>query len=236
MSSEKEHLDRIASHPLYAAGPSAAMVAYTFEVFARHYRSGPILEVGPAEGVMTELLAQVQPELSIVEGSEIFCADLRRRFPQAAVHCSLVEDFTTERRFQAIVLSHVLEHVLEPVPVLRSLGSLLAPGGFIFLAVPNSRSIHRQAGVLLGQLEFEESMSPLDHAHGHRRVYNPETLRHDIRRAGLQLGHFGGFWLKAYANAQIQTLTRAEDLRAYFRLGERYPDIAAELYAIVQQP
>lgn len=234
MSPEKAHLDRIAGHPLYAAGPSAAMVAYTFEVFARHYRGGPILEVGPAEGVMTELLAQLQPELHIVEGSEIFCADLRRRFPQATVHGSLVEDFDTGQRFQAIVLSHVLEHVLEPVGVLRNLARLLQPGGFIFLAVPNSRSLHRQAGVLLGHLNYEEDMSPLDHAHGHRRVYNPETLRRDIQRAGLSLEHFGGFWIKAYSNAQTQTVSRPEDLRAFFRLGERYPDIAAELYAIVR--
>ena len=119
--------------------------------------------------------------------------------------------------------------------VLRRLSALLAPGGVIYAAVPNSRSLHRQAGVLLGCLHFEEDMSELDVHHGHRRVYNPETLRRDVRRAGLRLRHFGGFGIKVLANRQTAGLLSGEQLRAFFQLGERYPDIASDLYIIAER-
>lgn len=234
MIAEENRLDAIARHSRYAEGHASAVVAYSFEIFQRHHRRGSILEVGPAEGLMTAELVALDPELTIVEGSSLFCADLQRRFPRARVHCALAEEFTSDRRFAAIVLGHVLEHVADPVEVLRRLSALLAPGGMIYAAVPNSRSLHRQAGVLLGCLQFEEDMSELDVHHGHRRVYNPETLRRDVRRAGLRLRHFGGFGIKVLANRQTAGLLGGEQLRAFFQLGERYPDIASDLYVLAE--
>ena len=45
------------------------------------------------------------------------------------------------RHFGAIVLNHVLEHLEEPLVTLEALGELLAPGGRLFIMVPNARSL-----------------------------------------------------------------------------------------------
>jgi len=50
---------------------------------------------------------------------------------------------------------HVLEHVDDPVAVLRLVKSWLKPGGRVLAAVPNARSIHRQAAVIMGLLPYE---------------------------------------------------------------------------------
>lgn len=42
-----------------------------------------------------------------------------------------------ENRFDAIVLSHVLEHIREPRPVLDLIRNSLAPGGVLYIEVPN---------------------------------------------------------------------------------------------------
>ena len=60
------------------------------------------------------------------------------------------------------MLGHVLEHVAHPAEVLRKAGTWLAPGGVICCAVPNARSLHRQAAVLMGILETEHSLNPTD--------------------------------------------------------------------------
>lgn len=43
--------------------------------------------------------------------------------------------------FDVVYLSHVLEHVGEPGPLLDRLRTLLAPGGRVFIEVPNARSL-----------------------------------------------------------------------------------------------
>jgi 2-polyprenyl-3-methyl-5-hydroxy-6-metoxy-1,4-benzoquinol methylase len=167
-----------------------------------------------------------------VEGSGRFCEDLRRRHPGATVVHALIEEAALPHAYDTIILGHVLEHVQDPVAMLRRVGEWLAPGGRILSAVPNSRSLHRQAAVLMGLLEFEEALNELDRHHGHRRVYNPETFRHDFLRAGLRIELFGGYWIKPVSNRQIDESWTAEMVWAFMQLGERYPDHAAEIYVV----
>ncbi len=229
---ELNHLEGIARDSWYAKGASSAMVRYSFEIFARYIRGESILEMGPAEGIMTKHLSRFGKRLVLVEGAKLFCDDLKARFPEAKVIHSLFEDFKTEELFDNVLLGHVLEHVEDPVAVLRSVKGLLADGGRVISAVPNARSIHRQAAVDMGMLPFEEAMNEMDRHHGHRRVFNPETFRQIFQEAGLVIDVFGGYWLKPVSNAQIDDSWTPEMLHTFMRLGERYPDIAAEIYVV----
>jgi hypothetical protein len=65
-------------------------------------------------------------------------------------------------------------------------------------------------------------------------VYDPESFRADFTAAGLRLELFGGYWLKPLSNAQIERDWDHRMLDAFMRLGERYPDIAAEIYVIAR--
>ena len=85
---------------------------------------------------MTAHLARAFPDLTLVEGAEAFCADLRQRFPAVTVVRSLFEDFVPAELYDTIILGHVLEHVENPVDLLRKAGSWLADGGVICCAVP----------------------------------------------------------------------------------------------------
>lgn len=234
MSEDAEHnrLDAIARDSKYALGVNTPSIQYAFGIFKRFLRPGPILEMGPAEGVMTDELVQLGQPLTVVEGAEDFCTDLRARHPQITVVHSLFEDFAPQEKFSTIVLGNVLEHVQDPVPLIRRAGEFLSPGGRIFSYVPNARSLHRQAGVILGQLPFEEELNELDLHHGHRRIYNPETFRRDFNLAGLTIEAFGGYWLKPLSNAQLEAHWSPELIQAYFALGERHPDISASIYVV----
>ena len=130
------------------------------------------------------------------------------------------------------MLGHVLEHVEDSISILKLCKLWLSPKGRILAAVPNSRSIHRQAAVIMNLLETEDSMSELDFHHGHRRIYSPETFRNDFKKAGLTILQYGGYWLKPVSNGQIHDNWSREMLYSFMQLGERYPDIAAEIYVI----
>jgi 2-polyprenyl-3-methyl-5-hydroxy-6-metoxy-1,4-benzoquinol methylase len=233
---EMAHLERISNESLYAAGANSATIKYSFSIASRHLVGDSILEMGPAEGVMTALLAATGKKLTVVEGAGYFCEDLRKRFPEASVVHSLFEDFQPKSLFDNIVLGHVLEHVQDPVAILKLAGAWLKPvTGRIFAAVPNSRSLHRQAAVVMGLLMQEDELNEMDRHHGHRRVYSPETFRSAFYQAGLQIDIFGGYWMKPLSNKQIEEQWTDKMLDAFMQIGERYPDIAGEIYVLASR-
>jgi 2-polyprenyl-3-methyl-5-hydroxy-6-metoxy-1,4-benzoquinol methylase len=231
-SAERARLTAIAADSRYAQGANAESVRYTARVFSRFWRGKRCLELGPAEGLMTDILAQHFSELTAVEAAPQFCASIQKRHPAAKIVNSLFENFDPPSTYDTIVMGHVLEHVEDPPALLRRVKEWLTPDGVICAAVPNARSLHRQAAVLMGMLGSEHDLNEADIHHGHRRVYSPETFRREFTAAGLRLLHFGGFWLKPVSNAQIAAGWNDSMLQAFMQLGERYPDVAAEIYVV----
>jgi 2-polyprenyl-3-methyl-5-hydroxy-6-metoxy-1,4-benzoquinol methylase len=232
VQNELERLDRIAENSLYAAGVNTDTVRYSFRIFERHLRGDSILELGPAEGVMTELLAGTGKTLTVVDGSRAFCESIARRMPSVRVVNALFEAFSPSERFDNIVLGHVLEHVEDPAAIVADAAAWLSPRGRILAAVPNSRSLHRQAAVLMKLLPAEDALNEMDIHHGHRRVFDPESFRQCFLAAGLAIEIFGGYWLKPVSNRQIEQTWTPQMLDAFMQLGERYPDIAGEIYVV----
>jgi 2-polyprenyl-3-methyl-5-hydroxy-6-metoxy-1,4-benzoquinol methylase len=232
MSIEEQRLSTIASNSRYAEGLNAASVGYSVRIFARHWRPGSCLELGPAEGLATALLVKHFTDLTCVDGAPTFCRVLAERHHGVRVECSLIEEYAPDRTFDNIVLGHVLEHVEDPVAVLKHVAIWLSAGGRIFASVPNARSLHRQLGVVMGLLPTEHSLNPLDLHHGHRRVYDPDSFRGDFRAAGLDIVVSGGYWIKPAANAHLEANWSPDMIEAAMVVGERYPDIAAEIYIV----
>jgi 2-polyprenyl-3-methyl-5-hydroxy-6-metoxy-1,4-benzoquinol methylase len=181
---------------------------------------------------MTQHLVKKYTDITVVEGSDVFCKQLEKQFPTIEIVNSLFEDYQPGKQFSNILLGHVLEHVEDPVQILKLVGEWLEPEGVILAAVPNSRSLHRQASVIMGIQAAEAAMSELDFHHGHRRIYDPESFRGDFVKASLQVAHYGGYWLKPVSNDQIHSSWTKQMLLAFMKLGERYPDIAAEIYVV----
>lgn len=102
----------------------------------------------------------------------------------------------------------------------------------MFAAVPNARSLHRQAAVIMGLLASEDALNARDRHHGHRRVFDPETFQRVFSEAGLTVVSVGGYWLKPVSNRQLEEAWTPEMLDAFMQLGERYPEIAAEIYVV----
>ncbi|MCX6639034.1 MAG: class I SAM-dependent methyltransferase [bacterium] len=52
-----------------------------------------------------------------------------------------VEDFRSERPFELAITIEVIEHVMDPVSFVTTIGNLLVPGGHLFLSTGNLRSV-----------------------------------------------------------------------------------------------
>lgn len=228
----KKKLDTIAEKSLYTTFTNSATINYSLEIFRRFLIQGSILELGPAEGLMTNKLTKLSNDITVIEGSSIFSKMLKQKFPDVNVVNELFESYKLNKLFDNIILGHVLEHVQDPKIVLHRIKNNLKSGGIVLCAVPNARSVHRQAAVIMGLIDSEYSLSSKDIHHGHHRIYNPETLRNEFIASGYKIIFFGGYWLKPISDKQIEETWDEKMLFSFLCLGERYPDIAAEIYVI----
>ena len=97
--------------------------------------------------------------MTVVDGGKGFCDAIKARHPRVEAVNSLFEDYRSAPAFQTIVMGHVLEHVENPVEILALARGWLAPGGRILAAVPNARSLHRQAATIMGLLPNESALN-----------------------------------------------------------------------------
>ncbi len=189
------------------------------------------LELGPAEGEMTQFLINDFESLTIVEGSSDLLAQIPERGNLVKIH-ALFEEFQPQQPFDSIILEHVLEHVDDPVGLLERVKNWLTPEGRLFLGVPNGNSIHRLVAVKMGLLDNPCQLNSRDHALGHRRVYTSQTFRADIEKSGLKVLEIGGVYFKPLSNSQIQENWSEEMIQGFYELGKDFPELAAEIYAV----
>jgi 2-polyprenyl-3-methyl-5-hydroxy-6-metoxy-1,4-benzoquinol methylase len=189
------------------------------------------LELGPAEGEMTQFLINDFEQLTIVEGAADLLAQIPSENNLVKVH-ALFEEYQPEHLFNSIILEHILEHVDDPVGLLNRVKTWLSPSGKLFLGVPNGNSIHRLVAVKMGLLNEPCQLNSRDLALGHRRVYTPNTFRTDIENSGLKVVEMGGVYFKPLSNRQIQDHWSEEMIQGFYELGKDFSDHAAEIFAV----
>ena len=163
-----------------------------------------VLELGYGEGNFTKELVRNDYHLTLVEGSLSLIEKAKKKYG-GAVQCrhSLFEKYQPDKPFDRIVATHVLEHVKDPVLLLKRMKSWLTHDGKIIIIVPNKESIHRRLAVMMGMQPALDTLSPRDKFVGHQRVYSLGTLGRDIRRAGLRIVDSTGFFLKVLPNSMM---------------------------------
>ena len=171
--------------------------AYTFDFdvmhpfmlrsFQPYFRPGSVLELGSFRGDFTKRLVPHFSDITCVEGSGEAAAAARAGLgDKVRVVEGTFETITLGRRFDNIILTHVLEHLDDPVGVLARVNrEWLAPGGRCFLVCPNANAASRQIAVRMGLISHHAAVTPAELAHGHRITYSLDTLERDARAAGL---------------------------------------------------
>lgn len=194
-------------------------------------RGRQVLELGCATGELSTLLSPWSDGYHIVEGSQHNIDITRSRVPMATFVHALWEDFEPERSFTDIVACNALEHVGDPVQLLRKARSWLEPGGRLHAVVPNGLSLHRLVGVEMGMLHEPLELSEGDRAQGHVRNYTIDSLRADISSGGFDVAYLQGIFLKVVSNRQMLGWDW-ELIQALDRVGRRFPEHSAELYVV----
>lgn len=218
------------------------MHPYMLRSFEPFFRPGNLLELGSFKGDFTRRFLGRFDDVTCVEASGVALDIARQRFGNRVkfVHARF-EDALLPARYDNIVLTHVLEHIDDPVAVLRRINDeWLAPGGRFFLVCPNANAASRQIAVKMGLISHNAAVTTSEAQHGHRCTYTLDTLERDAVAAGLNVVHRSGVFFKALANFQwdrlLQTdIVSQEYLDGCFKLGQQYPDLCSSIFLMCER-
>lgn len=161
----KQQLDRRMFRKLFARLPGKSLSA---------------LDVGGGTGWLLTQARTVEPRLTHTAVVDI---DGQARAGAEAMghafHLGRVEDFTSKRKFDLILLLNLIEHVEDPVAVLAKMKQLLAPGGKILAKTPNHDSLDARL--------FKNHSWGGYHCPRHWVIFTPESFAGAVRKAGLSL-------------------------------------------------
>jgi len=222
----------------YAYDFDGVVRRYMMKTLAPFFRLGRALELGCYTGDVTQLIADVYSDLTVVEASEDLVKVTSGRLAgRARFVTSTFEDAVLDGQYDAIFLVHTLEHVDDAVLVLTRIRGWLTETGRLFVVVPNAHAPSRQIAVHMGLVASAEAVTDAEREHGHRRTYTLETLERDARAAGLAVVDRGGVFFKALANLQFDELMGGDVIsQAYldgcYELGKQYPDLCASIYLV----
>jgi 2-polyprenyl-3-methyl-5-hydroxy-6-metoxy-1,4-benzoquinol methylase len=228
------------AHRKYAYNFDYHMHDFMLRTFAPHLSRGRALELGCFEGEFTKKLAAIYDDLTVVEGASELIAKARQRVTgKVKFVLGRFEDFEPTERYDAIFLLHTLEHIDQPVELLRRIGTWLSPSGRLFLAVPNAYAASRQIAVAMGLISQPTAVTAGEALHGHQRTYSQDTLKRDVADANLNVVDSGGVFFKPLANFQIDQLLesdviKSDYLEGCYELGKKYPDLCASIYTICE--
>jgi len=218
------------------------MDRYKIRSFEPFFRPGNVLELGSYTGTFTERLLPYFDDITCLEASDVALAIARERLGHRVTYVhGLIETVGLHDRYETVILSHVLEHVDDPVAALRRINDeWLSPTGRAYLVVPNANAPSRQIAVLMGLISHNTAVTAGEADHGHRRTYTLDTLERDAAAAGLRVVHRSGIFFKALANFQWDRLLKTdiispEYLDGCFELGQRYPDLCSSLFLLCER-
>jgi len=166
-------------HPVRRSG-----LDYTFMCLPRQHGER-LLDVGCGSGSM---LKQMQSLGWCVEGVDVDPIALENAKSKGLkVRLGKLEDqMYLNNCFDAITMSHLIEHVYDPLQLLRECHRILKPSGHLLVVTPNSES--------LGHRMFKDNWLGLDPPR-HLHLFTPSALYQLAERAG-------------FSKPKISTMTR----------------------------
>ena len=154
MKNERDYNVEIAdtSDHKYAYGfDFDVMHPYMIKSFEPFFNKGSLLELGSFKGDFTRRFLPYFEDITCVEASDVAVEAARKKLGDKVEFVnSLFENVALPKRYDNIVLTHVLEHLDDPVMVLKRVNDEWLAEGGRFLVCPNANAPSRQIAVKMG--------------------------------------------------------------------------------------
>lgn len=136
--------------------------------FYKKDKKNVFLEIGCGTGVVSSF---IEKKGYRVEGVDMYYKGLKyaRRRMSGTLYCGDLFKAKFPRKYSAIGLFDVLEHIEDDLIFLKKSLKIVNSGGYVFITVPANMGL----------------WSVVDEASGHKRRYSLKTMRSLLRKSGL---------------------------------------------------
>ena len=151
---------------------------------------------------------------------------------------SLFEDYGyNTKKYDYVFCNYILEHVYDPVQILKKVKRSIKKRGKIFITVPNCNAFSRILAQKIGIIEDLKALTENDHKHGHRRAYDTISLKSDLSISGYKLKSTKGVIFKILADFQLNKMMNKgiiteEHIRGLHEMAEGYDDFCDSIFVI----
>ena len=140
--------------------------------------TGRLLDVGCGSGYFLKQMRNEGWDVFGVEPDPKAVAVARDEYGIDVRQGNLSNAGFTDNMFDAITLSHVIEHIYDPANLLRECGRVLKPGGTLVVTTPNAESLCHTL--------FKEAWLDLDPPR-HLHVFSVRSIRICADKAGIKV-------------------------------------------------
>ena len=228
------HVSAYQGNNVYDFDNQLMMSWYSKRVVEKTDRAESLLELGLGHGITTEIFSKNFKRHVALDGSFEVIQRFSKLYPNcnAEIIETYFEEFTTEEKFDVIIMGFVLEHVSCPIEIMRQFKKFLSAKGRVFVAVPNAEALNRRLGNIGGLLPELTKLSEHDLLLGHKRYYTVDTLTSDIEKSGYSMKSLEGVYLKPITTNQILQLNLDDRMiQALCVVGKDYPELCCGLLA-----
>lgn len=146
------------------------------EIISKFKNGGKALEIGSSTGLFLSLLQEKGWEVLGIEPSSPAVKIARQR-EIPILNTTFEQANLVRNSFDVVIFNHVLEHMEDPVAIIRKAKNLLRKKGIIFIDVPNFASLSARLGGAGWQYILPKE---------HRWHFTPASLFHILEKASLQ--------------------------------------------------
>lgn len=146
---------------------------------------GSVLDVGCGTGLLLSSFKKRGWEVKGIDTSKNIVNYANRTFNVNAHVADLKSFKSGNKRYDLVTMTHVLEHVYEPLKDLKKIQKLLKKDGSLVLVIPNINS--------LGYKLYKENWSHF-HPGRHLYYYSPATIKKLLNKSGfsdINITHIG---------------------------------------------
>jgi SAM-dependent methyltransferase len=156
----------------------ATMARRRYQDLAPFRPGRALLEIGCGTGEFLAITKAAGHTVSGLDLSADVVAHVANRYPDIEIHCGTLKsiDFPPGT-FDVITALHVIEHVSDPVGLLREMAGLLRTGGLVYIRVPNLDCWYRR---VLGRNWWDFCVA-------HEVHFTDLSLRLALTQAGLEV-------------------------------------------------
>ncbi len=185
------------------------------------------LELGLGHGNTTEVFKHFFSDYTVIDGDiEIIEAYKKQHNDNIKFVHSFFENYNTDKQYDIIVAGFILEHVDNPVEILKKFKNNLKDDGLMYVAVPNACTLNRRVGHEAGLLPDLLQLSQSDLDLGHKRYYTVDTIKKDCITAGYKVNAVEGIYLKPLTTAQMAQLDLSyEIMMGFCKVGKDFPEL-----------